>query len=219
MPTAQAITAVDKLLEVIVAPDFADDALQLLRERWKNVRLLAVGELKCGLGVSPEQNPSTALGRDAQATELHMHKIVGGYLVQERDLLGVDQANWKVVSSRQATAQEMRDLEFAWLVCKHTKSNAIVVARDRMLLGAGAGQMDRPSAARIALSKAGDRSAGGVAASDAFFPFPDAPELLLSAGITALIQPGGAVRDQETIDAIDRAGAAMLFTGQRHFMH
>ena len=79
--------------------------------------------------------------------------------------------------------------------------------------------MDRPSAARIALSKAGDRSAGGVAASDAFFPFPDAPELLLSAGITALIQPGGAVRDQETIDAIDRAGAAMLFTGQRHFMH
>jgi len=203
--TAQAITAVDKLLEVIVAPEYADDALQLLRERWKNVRLLAVGD---------------ARGRDAHATsEFHMHKIVGGYLVQERDLLGIDEGNWKVVSSRQPTPQEMRDLKFTWLVCKHVKSNAIALGREEMLVGAGAGQMDRVSAARLAIGKAGDRAKGSVAASDAFFPFPDGPELLLAAGVTALIQPGGAVRDQATIDAVNAAGAAMVFTGQRHFLH
>ena len=202
LATAQAIVAVDKLLEVIVAPAFADDALQLIRERWKNVRLLAVGEIG-------------AFDR----SDVHLHKIVGGYLVQERDLLGVDEPNWKVVSQRPPTEQELRDLKFAWLVCKHVKSNAIVVCKDRMLLGAGAGQMDRPSAARIALSKAGDRAKGAVAAGDAFFPFPDGPQLLLDAGATAIIQPGGAVRDQETIDAVNRAGAAMIFTGQRHFMH
>jgi phosphoribosylaminoimidazolecarboxamide formyltransferase/IMP cyclohydrolase len=202
LATAQAITAVDKLLEVIVAPAYADDALNLLRERWKNVRLLAVGELG-------HPDPFA----------IHMHKIAGGYLVQERDLLGIDEANWKIVTSRQPTAQEMRDMKFAWLVCKHVKSNAIAVCRDQMLVGAGAGQMDRVSSAKLALGKAGDRAKGAVAASDAFFPFPDGPELLLSAGVTALIQPGGAVRDQETIDAVNRAGAAMVFTGQRHFSH
>lgn len=202
LATAQAITSVDKLLEVIVAPDYADDALQLLRERWKNVRLLAVGPVS---------------GFDAN--ELHLHKIVGGYLVQERDLAGGDDLNWKVVSKRQPTPQELRDLKFAWLVCKHVKSNAINICKDEMLLGAGAGQMDRPSAARIAIGKSAGRAAGAVAASDAFFPFPDGPKLLLDAGVTAIIQPGGAMRDQETIDAVDHAGAAMVFTGQRHFMH
>jgi phosphoribosylaminoimidazolecarboxamide formyltransferase/IMP cyclohydrolase len=202
LAAAQAITAVDKLLEVVVAPSYDDDALQLLRDRWKNVRLLAVG-------------PIGEFDRD----ELHLHKIVGGYLVQERDLLGLNEENWKVVSARQPTADELRDLRFAWLVCKHVKSNAIAIAKDRMLIGAGAGQMDRPSAARIALSKAGDRSRGAVAASDAFFPFPDGPQLLLDAGVTAIIQPGAAVRDSETIDAVNRAGAAMIFTGRRHFMH
>jgi len=202
LATAERIVAVDKLLEVIVAPQFADDALHLLRDPWKNVGLLAVGRMGT-----------------ADRNEMHLHKIVGGYLVQERDLLGIDEPNWKVASERKPTEQEMRDLKFAWLVCKHTKSNAIVVCKDGMLLGAGAGQMDRPSAARIALGKAGDRSRGSVAASDAFFPFPDGPQLLLSAGATAIIQPGGAVRDQETIDAVNRAGAAMVLTGQRHFMH
>jgi phosphoribosylaminoimidazolecarboxamide formyltransferase/IMP cyclohydrolase len=202
LATAQAITAVDKLLEVIVAPGYADDALQLLRDRWKNVRLLAVGPVGAF-------DPS----------ELHLHKIVGGYLVQERDLTGLNESDWKVVTKRQPTEQELRDLRFAWLVCKHVKSNAIVVCKEQMLLGAGAGQMDRPSAARIALGKAGDRVKNSVAASDAFFPFPDGPQLLLDAGVTAIIQPGGAMRDQESIDAVDRAGAAMSLTGQRHFMH
>jgi phosphoribosylaminoimidazolecarboxamide formyltransferase/IMP cyclohydrolase len=148
-----------------------------------------------------------------------MHKIVGGYLVQQRDLLGIDDGNWKTASNRKPTDTEMADLKFAWLVCKHVKSNAIVVAKDGMLLGAGAGQMDRPSAARLAIAKAGDRVRGSVAASDAFFPFPDGPQLLLDAGVTAIIQPGGAMKDQETTDAVNRAAAAMVFTGQRHFKH
>ena len=164
-----------------------------------------------------------ACGRGARQSstrrELHLHKIVGGYLVQQRDLLGIDETNWKVASSREPTAGELADLKFAWLVCKHVKSNAIVICKDQMLLGAGAGQMDRPSAARLAIAKAGARAVGAVAASDAFFPFPDGPQLLLDAGVTAIIQPGGAQRDQETVDAVNRANAAMIFTGQRHFMH
>ncbi len=202
LAAAKAITSIDKLLEVIVAPAFDDDALELLRGRWKNVRLLAVG-------------PTGHF----DASELHLHKIVGGYLVQQRDLAGVEEANWKVASDRAPSAAEREDLRFAWLVCKHVKSNAIVVARDGMLLGAGAGQMDRPSAARLAIAKAGERSHGSVAASDAFFPFPDGPELLLRAGVTAIIHPGGSLKDQETIDVVNRAGAALVFTGQRHFKH
>ena len=148
-----------------------------------------------------------------------MHKIVGGYLVQQRDLLGIDEANWKTVSERKPTDKEVADLKFAWLVCKHVKSNAIAIARDGMLVGAGAGQMDRVSAARLAIEKAGLRVRPSVAASDAFFPFPDGPQLLLDAGVTAIIQPGGAMKDQDSIDAINRCGAAMIFTGQRHFKH
>jgi phosphoribosylaminoimidazolecarboxamide formyltransferase/IMP cyclohydrolase len=202
LATAQAITGIDKLLEVIVAPSYADDALKLLRERWKNVRLLEVG-------------PVGAF----DTNELHLHKIVGGYLVQQRDLTGLNESDWKVVSNRQPTPKELDDLRFAWLVCKHVKSNAIVVAKDQMLLGAGAGQMDRPSAARLAIAKAGDRMKGGVAASDAFFPFPDGPQLLLDAGVTAIIHPGGSLKDKDTIDLVNARGAAMILTGQRHFKH
>jgi phosphoribosylaminoimidazolecarboxamide formyltransferase/IMP cyclohydrolase len=202
LPAAQAITSIDKLLEVIVAPSYDADAIELLKSRWKNVRLLEVGP-------TTERDPA----------ELHMHKIVGGYLIQERDLLGLDEQNWKIASKRAPTQDEMRDLRFAWLVCKHVKSNAIVVAKDQMLLGAGAGQMDRPSAARLAISKAGDRANGAVAASDAFFPFPDGPELLLNAGVTAIIHPGGSLKDNETTDLINRRNAALILTGQRHFKH
>jgi phosphoribosylaminoimidazolecarboxamide formyltransferase/IMP cyclohydrolase len=199
---ASAITSIDKLLEVIVSPDFSEDALAILKERWKNVRLLRVGPLG-----SPD--PS----------DLHMHKIVGGFLLQERDLAGVEQTNWKIVSRRAPSVAEMSDLQFAWLACKHVKSNAIVICKDQMLLGAGAGQMDRPSAAKLAIAKSGLRAAGAVAASDAFFPFPDAPELLLNAGVTAIVHPGGSLKDQETITLMDERGAAMVVTGQRHFKH
>jgi phosphoribosylaminoimidazolecarboxamide formyltransferase/IMP cyclohydrolase len=202
LATAQAITGIDKLLEVIVAPSYADDALALLRDRWKNVRLLEVGPI----GKFDE-------------SEMHLHKIVGGYLLQQRDLTGLNETDWKIASKRPPTDKELADLKFAWLVCKHVKSNAIVVARDRMLLGAGAGQMDRPSAARLAISKAGDRIKGAVAASDAFFPFPDGPQLLLDAGVTAIIHPGGSLKDQDTIDLVNQRGAALVLTGQRHFKH
>ncbi len=200
--TASAIVSIDKLLEVVVAPDFTDDALKILRDRWKNVRLLKVG---------PIGTPDS--------TELHMHKIVGGYLLQERDLAGVDESTWNVASRRPPTEAELLDLKFAWIACKHVKSNAIVICKSQMLLGAGAGQMDRPSAARLAISKAGTRSAGAVAASDAFFPFPDAPQLLLDAGVTAIVHPGGSVKDHETVDLINQRGAALILTGRRHFKH
>jgi phosphoribosylaminoimidazolecarboxamide formyltransferase/IMP cyclohydrolase len=205
LATAQTITGIDKLLEVIVAPSFAADALELLRSRWKNVRLLEVG-------------PITTYDK-ADRQELHLHKIVGGYLVQERDLAGSDEAVWQVVSNRTPTQQERLDLKIAWLACKHLKSNAIALAREGMMVGGGAGQQDRVNAARIAVAKAGERAKGSVAASDAFFPFPDGPKLLLEAGITAIIHPGGSVRDQETLQVVNQAGAAMVLTGQRHFKH
>ena len=205
LATAQAITSIDKLLEVIVAPGFAPDALELLRKRWKNVRLLDVG-------------PMGSTGR-AGRSPMHLHRIVGGYLVQERDLLGGDQSSWKVVSQRQPTEEEMDNLKLAWLACKHVKSNALVLAKDQMMVGSGAGQQDRVNACRIAVQKAGDRVKGSAGASDAFFPFPDGPQLLLDAGVAAIIHPGGSVRDQETLDVVNQSGAAMVVTGERHFKH
>jgi phosphoribosylaminoimidazolecarboxamide formyltransferase/IMP cyclohydrolase len=207
LPTAEAITGIDKLLEVIVAPAFADDALALLKERWKNVRLLAVGELP---------------GAEAPADGLHIHKIVGGYLVQARDQCGstdADAAGWKVVSQRAPSAAEWSDLKLAWAAAKHVKSNAIVLAKSVAAVGIGGGQVDRVNAARLAIYKAGARAGGAVAASDAFFPFPDGPELLLAAGVSALIHPGGSVRDAATLQVVNAAGAAMVVTGQRHFRH
>jgi len=202
LATAQTITGIDKLLEVIVAPSFAPNALELLRSRWKNVRLLEVG-------------PVASIDK----SEFHLHKIVGGYLVQERDLAGVEENVWQVVSKRQPTEQEHSDLKIAWLASKHLKSNAVALAKDGMMVGGGAGQQDRVNAARIAVAKAGARAKGSVAGSDAFFPFPDGPKLLLEAGITAIIHPGGSVRDQETLAVVDEAGAALVLTGRRHFKH
>src|SRR5688500_14697986 len=152
---ASTITGIDKLLEVIVAPGYDDDALKLLRDRWKNVRILEVGPIEPG-GYDP--------------AELHTHKIVGGWLVQQRDVLGVDESTLKVVSKREPTESELNDLKVAWLACKHVKSNAITLAKDRALVGVGGGQVDRVGAARIAIAKAGpERAKGAVAASDAFF--------------------------------------------------
>ena len=207
LATAVAITSIDKLLEVIVAPAFAADALTLLKNRWKNVRLLSVGT---GVG---------QVSANGVEEHLHLHRITGGYLVQQRDAIALDPSDWKVVSQRQPIDKELADLKLAWLACKHVKSNAIVIASDGMMLGSGAGQQDRVNACRIAVQKAGDRVVGSVAASDAFFPFPDGPELLLAAGVRALIHPGGSVKDQLTIASVDRAGAAMIVTGRRHFKH
>ena len=200
---AQAITSIDKLLEVIVAPSYAPDALQLLKDRWKNVRLLEVGPVRTNEQADPH--------------ELMLHKIVGGYLVQDRDLAPVPEL--KIVSKRQPMESEISDLKLAWLACKHVKSNAIVIAHGGAVVGIGGGQVDRVNAARIAIQKAGDRARGAVAASDAFFPFPDGPELLLNAGVTAIIHPGGSVNDKLTLELADQRGAALVLTGQRHFRH
>ena len=125
----------------------------------------------------------------------------------------------KVVSARQPTEAEWRDLQFAWTVCKHVKSNAIVICRDGATVGIGAGQMSRIDSVRVAIEKAQHGVGGGALASDAYFPFDDGPQLALDAGVSAIVQPGGSVRDNLTVDAVDRCGAAMVFTGTRHFRH
>jgi phosphoribosylaminoimidazolecarboxamide formyltransferase/IMP cyclohydrolase len=208
LQTAQAMTAAGDgkwFAEVIVAASYDAAALDLLKSRWKNVRILEVGPIA---------------GADhADRGELQMHKIVGGFLVQERDLAGVDRAAWKVASRRQPSDAEIADLKLAWLACKHVKSNAIVIAKDQAAVGIGGGQVDRVNAARVAVTKAGDRARSAVAASDAFFPFPDGPQILLDAGVTAIIHPGGSVRDGETQALCDARGAALVLTGQRHFRH
>jgi phosphoribosylaminoimidazolecarboxamide formyltransferase/IMP cyclohydrolase len=146
-------------------------------------------------------------------------RVSGGLLVQDRDDLRQSDDGWKIVTDRQPTAQELSDLKFAWAVCRHVKSNAIVFAKDGMLLGAGAGQMSRLDSSMIAAYKAGDRSQGGVVASDAFFPFRDGIDAAAKAGIKAAIQPGGSKNDDEVIAACNEHGIAMIFTGMRHFRH
>jgi phosphoribosylaminoimidazolecarboxamide formyltransferase/IMP cyclohydrolase len=201
--TAAALTdpAAKRFIECVVAPDYDPAALDALR-RWKeNVRLLRTGPL-----VGPPQG-------------LDYRRVDGGLLVQTRDVGADKPAEWKCVTAREPTEAEAAALHFAWLVCKHVKSNAIVLARDTHVVGVGAGQMSRVDSVEIAVRKAGDRSKGSVLASDAFFPFPDNVEAAAAAGVTAVIQPGGSVKDKDSVAACDRHGLAMLFTGVRHFRH
>ncbi|MHC4137634.1 MAG: bifunctional phosphoribosylaminoimidazolecarboxamide formyltransferase/IMP cyclohydrolase [Planctomycetota bacterium] len=189
-------------VEVVVAPGFAAEALRILEEKpkWgKNVRLLQ--------SPLPERS-----GRDIRS-------IPGGFLVQERDGKATDRADLHVVTRRAPSEAEIEDLVFAQRVCKHVKSNAIVLARSGMVVGVGAGQMSRVDAARLAASKAGERAKGAVFASDAFLPFNDALEVALDAGATAAIQPGGSKNDERCIRFADERGIAMVFTGTRHFLH
>lgn len=148
-----------------------------------------------------------------------MKKVSGGLLVQDADLRDAARSEMRVVSKRAPGEAEWRQLEFAWTVVKHVKSNAIVVAAGDRTLGVGAGQMNRVGAANIALAQAGEQADGAVLASDAFFPFRDTVDAAAKAGITAIIQPGGSVRDEESIQAADEHGIAMVFTGVRHFKH
>jgi AICAR transformylase/IMP cyclohydrolase PurH/REP element-mobilizing transposase RayT len=198
-------------VEVWVAPSFEDDAVPIIRTRKKwgeNVRLLAVGDMS----IAPDPD------------ELQYRSIAGGMLVQTPDVLGLNEEQWKVVTKRSPTESEMADLRLAWLICKHTKSNAITMCKDGMLIGNGAGQMSRVMSCRIAtwLAKENGHTgelAGSAAASDAFFPFRDGPEILIQAGVKAIIQPGGSKRDEDTIAACDERGVAMIFSGTRHFRH
>jgi phosphoribosylaminoimidazolecarboxamide formyltransferase / IMP cyclohydrolase len=198
--TAKAVA--ETFIECIVAPGYSDAALAILRNR-KNLRVLATGAW-----LGPEH------------TMLHMKRIGGGLVVQDRDATGPGEVtSGKVVTKRGPTDDEIRALAFAWNVCKHVKSNAIVFAKDDVTVGVGAGQMSRVISVEIAANKAGDASKGAVMASDAFFPFPDGVEAAAKAGIVAVAQPGGSKRDDEVIAAADAAGMAMVFTGARHFRH
>jgi len=207
--TAKAITEI--FTEVIIAPD-ADEAAREIIAAKKNLRLLLAGELPA---------PDTA--------GMTMRNVAGGYLVQNRDNGHIETAALTCVTKRQPSADEMRDLMFAWRVAKHVKSNAIIYAKEGATVGIGAGQMSRLDSSRIAARKAQDAAdascaqttlaAGSVVASDAFFPFADGLLSAAEAGATAVIQPGGSIRDDEVIAAADEAGLAMVFTGMRHFRH
>ncbi len=195
------VTAADEMaklfLEVIAAPSFEKAALDKFSAK-KNLRLVEI-----------THSPQKWLLKD----------VSGGTLVQEADLHQVQESDLKVVTRRGPTPEERRALLFAWKVCKHVKSNAILYARDGQTVGVGAGQMSRVDSCRVGAQKAVLPLKGTVAASDAFFPFPDGVEEIAKAGATAIIQPGGSVRDQEVIEAADRLGLAMIFTGVRHFRH
>jgi phosphoribosylaminoimidazolecarboxamide formyltransferase/IMP cyclohydrolase len=199
-----AITAeeVAKLfVECIVAPGFADRAQEIFAPK-KNLRLLQLPH-----------------GRLEPDKELQLKRILGGMLIQQPDLGTLKGKELKVVTKREPTAPELKDLEFAWKVSKHVKSNAIVFAKDRATIGVGAGQMSRVDSVKIAVMKAQNSLQGSAVASDAFFPFPDGVEEAAKAGATAVIQPGGSVKDPEVIATADRLGLAMVFTNMRHFLH
>ena len=197
--TAAALS--EQFIEVLIAPGYEPAALEILSAK-ENVRILA----------SPDEGASPA------GPELR--PVAGGLLVQERDSVSIDRSKLEVVSDRMPSEDEWRDLLFAWQICRHVKSNAIVAARDEATLGIGAGQMSRVDSVKIALGRdwITDRS-GIVLASDAFFPFADGVIGALDGGASALIQPGGSIRDDEVIAAVNERGAAMVFTGERHFRH
>ena len=189
--------------EVVIAPEYDADALEVLKKK-KNLRIL-LAELP------PEH--ATATGY------LDFRRVKGGLLVQSSDSLAEGSVNLKTVTKRSPTESELKDLKFAWRAVKHIKSNAIVLVKDETLLGMGAGQPNRVVSVDIAKAKAGEKSRGSVMASDAMFPFPDSVEQAAEGGVTAIIQPGGSIRDEDSIKAADKYNIAMVFTGIRHFLH
>ncbi len=192
----------DIFLEIVAAPSFEKEALEILKKK-KNRRLIVI------------KNRIPSSGREIRT-------VPGGVTVQEKDSTKIEQLNFKTVTERKPTSEEMENLKFAWAVCKHTKSNAIVIVKNKMGIGIGAGQMSRVDSAEIAVRKAlsnNHKLDNTVAASDAFFPFPDGVGILAKAGVTAIVQPGGSVRDQEVIDSANKFNIAMVFTNIRNFKH
>jgi len=187
-------------LEIIIAPSFSEEAFEILSSK-KNLRLLTV-DLS-----------------DDEKVEKKLVSVRGGLLVQDEDSYGLEEATISVPTKREPTEQEWADLKLGWKVVKHVKSNAIVLAKDDMTIGIGAGQMNRVGSANIAINQAGEKAKGSALASDAFFPMGDTVEAAAKAGITAIIQPGGSIRDEESIQKADEYGIAMVFTGVRHFKH
>jgi phosphoribosylaminoimidazolecarboxamide formyltransferase/IMP cyclohydrolase len=192
----------ETFLECVIAPSYAPAALEVLRAK-KNLRLLATG---------------ASLGPDH--VSLQYKRVGGGMVVQTRDATGRGEVeHGKVATQRQPTEEERKALEFSWRVCKHVKSNAIVLAQGERTVGVGAGQMSRVVSVQIAVEKAGALAKGSVLSSDAFFPFPDGVEAAAKAGVTAIAQPGGSVKDPDVIAAANKHNLAMILTGVRHFRH
>ncbi len=190
--------------EIVIAPEYKAEALELLKRK-KNLRIL-VAELPPDYG-------------KASGGYLDLRRVKGGLLVQTSDSLAEASVSLKTVTKRKPTQAEIEDLLFAWRAIKHVKSNAIILVKDKTLLGMGAGQPSRIISAQIAREKAGDKTRGSVLASDAMFPFPDVVEAAAAGGVTAIIQPGGSIRDEDSIKAADKHNIAMVFTGVRHFRH
>jgi phosphoribosylaminoimidazolecarboxamide formyltransferase / IMP cyclohydrolase len=202
--TAERLATPGLFIEAITAPSFEPAALEILttKPKWKaNVRLLAVGPV------------------DAPPAPIACRPMEGGMLMQEADVQPDPENEWKVVTQSQPSDKLLADLRFGWAVVRHVKSNAIVLAKDTSLVGCGAGQMSRVDSVDIAIQKAGPRAKGSILASDAFFPFPDSIHKAAAAGIAAIIQPGGSVKDEEVIAAANEHGIPMIFTGRRHFKH
>ncbi|OZM56231.1 bifunctional phosphoribosylaminoimidazolecarboxamide formyltransferase/IMP cyclohydrolase [Lottiidibacillus patelloidae] len=187
-------------LEIIIAPSYTNDALEILSQK-KNLRLLQVNM------------------HEDKRTEINLTSIHGGLLVQDDDYYTFDDAQFTIATKRKPTEKEWEDLKLAWKIVKHVKSNAIVIAKEKMTVGVGAGQMNRVGAAEIAIKQAGQHCHGASLASDAFFPMDDTVEVAAKAGITAIIQPGGSIRDEDSIKKCNEYGIAMVFTGVRHFKH
>ncbi|MHC4414506.1 MAG: bifunctional phosphoribosylaminoimidazolecarboxamide formyltransferase/IMP cyclohydrolase [Planctomycetota bacterium] len=201
--TAERICDGEKFLEVIIGPDYDQPALEMLRQRWKNVRLLAVGDL--------ERRPAGGVSYKS---------VPGGMLAQERDTAPAEPARWTHAAGPAPKPKMLKAAAVVWTVVKHLKSNAIAIGGEGRLIGAGTGQVDRVSACRLAIAKAGDRiTSEAVAASDGFFPFTDGPQLLIDAGLKCIVHPGGSRRDQETIDLCQEQKVTCLLTGVRHFRH
>ena len=207
LASARFLVSENRFVEAIIAPDFDEDALALLRTgaKWgRNVRLLAAGP------IGPDER---------LRAEWECKPLAGGFLLQGPDLAAEGAGDLRVVTKAAPTPDEAAGLLFANLVAKHVKSNAIVIAKGERVLGVGAGQMSRVDSVKLAVGKAGDEVQGAVLASDAFFPFPDGVEEAMAAGVSAFLQPGGSMRDAAVIAACDGAGASMVFTGVRHFRH
>jgi len=190
--------------EIVIAPEYKPEALEVLKRK-KDLRILQA-KLSPAYGVSHEGY-------------LDIRRVRGGFLVQSSDSLAEDSVTLRTVTKRAPTEAEVNDLLFAWRAVKHIKSNAIVLAKDRTLIGMGAGQPSRIVSAQIAMVKAGEKTKGSVLASDAMFPFPDVVKAAAEGGVTAIIQPGGSIRDEDSVKAADRHNIAMVFTGERHFKH
>ena len=203
--TAQEINQL--FYEAVIAPDYTPEALNILRGK-KNLRILATH-------ISPSGETVSAI----QSRMISVRSVSGGLLLQTSDTIGEQELSYKVVTEREPNLEEVTDLMFAWKAVRHVKSNAIVLAHKLAILGVGAGQMNRVTSVQLAVEKAADRARGSVLASDAYFPFSDGVETAAKAGITAIIQPGGSIRDEESIRMANHYAIAMIFTGQRHFRH